>query len=315
MSSRLRAHFLLGPTASGKTALALALAEDHGLELVCMDSMQVYRGFPIASAQPSAEERARVPHHLFEGVDLGEHFDTGRYVARAVAAVAEIQSRGRGALFVGGTALYYKALVEGLADLPPRDPALREELKAAWADDDGMSLRAELARVDPATASRLGAADYRRHERALEVHRLTGRPLSELQAEPVEAPLRSAGTVALRPPREWVRERVARRWQAMREAGLLEELRAVYQRFGLREDLPPALQAIGYRPLATAFAGEQDLEEALQTMLTQTNRLVRHQDTWLRKLEPFALDPATLGLEELRTQAAAHMGLCARTPE
>lgn len=310
-----RAWFLLGPTASGKTALALALAEAHDLDLVCMDSMQVYRGFPVASAQPSAQERARAPHHLFEVVDLAEHFDAGRYVARALAVVEGLAARGRRALFVGGTALYYRALTEGLADLPSRDGALRAELRAAWDADGGAALREELRRVDPGTASRLGDADYRRYERALEVYRLTGRPLSELQAEPVVAPLEVAGAVALRPPRDWVRARVAQRWQAMRGAGLLEEMKAIHARFRGARELPPALQAIGYRPLAAAFEGEQDLEQALQTMLTHTYRLVRHQDTWLRKLGLAEVDPSTAPLEDLREAAGERMGLAARTGE
>jgi tRNA dimethylallyltransferase len=278
-----------------------------------MDSMQVYRGFPIASAQPTPEERARVPHHLFECVELDEHFDAGRYVERAVATVQDLEAQGRRALFVGGTALYYRALTEGLADLPPRDPALRAELRGAWDADEGEALRRELAVVDPVTAARLGPADYRRHERALEVHRLTGRPLSELQEEPVEAPLAVSGALALRPPREWVRERVARRWSAMREAGLLEELRTVHARFRDHEELPPSLQAIGYRPLAAAFEGEADLEEALSRMLSHTNRLVRHQDTWLRKLGLEELDPSQGEPAALCEAAAALLGLDART--
>jgi tRNA dimethylallyltransferase len=298
------AFFLLGPTASGKTSLSLELAGALDAELFCLDSMQLYQGFPVASAQPTSEERSRVPHHLFEVLSLDQNCDAGAFVKLAVAKLPEVTGRGKKILFVGGTVLYYKALVEGLADLPARDPELRRELRASWDQDQGETLRAELLRVDPERFEALGPRDYRRIERALEVFRLTGVPLSELHRRPLTPPLRSLGTVALRPDRSWLRERVAARQQGMLTAGLLAEMRALWERFREAKDVPTALQAIGYRHFAAHFEGTMTQDDALTKMLHDTNRLVRHQDTWLRKLSGiFSLDPSRGSLSEL-TQAA-----------
>ncbi len=291
--SSLSASFLLGPTASGKTSLGIALAKKLDCELVCLDSMQIYRDFPIASAQPTEEERAQVKHHLFEIRDLAEHFDTAAYQKTALECVERLHSQNKQALFVGGTALYFKALTEGLTPLPGRDPNLRKSLEASWAKDEGAALREELERVDPQAASKIGRLDYRRTERALEVFRLTGTPLSEHQKKPVKAPLAIAGALALRPPRDWVRNRVQIRQKQMVKAGLEQEMHALWQRFRSAEILPPGLQAIGYRPFAAYFEGSGKLEDALETMRNQTNRLIRHQDTWLRKLTVIAgIDPS-----------------------
>lgn len=303
------ACFLLGPTASGKTALALDLAERLGAEILCLDSMQLYRGYPVASAQPSEEERRRVPHHLFEILSLEEDFDTGRFVKRSLGVVREIRERGRLPLFVGGTVLYYKALVEGLADLPPRNPTLRRELRASWEADDGAALWAELERVDPRRARDIGRRDYRRIERALEVHRLTGTSLSELHERPRVVPLENLGTVALRPSREWIRARVAARQQLMLDQGLVEEMHQLWERFRGREPLPTSLQAIGARDFMAHFEGELALGEALDRMLHATQRLVRHQDTWLRKTRgPVGLDPAQLSRDELLEHSLEVLG-------
>lgn len=301
------AWFLLGPTASGKTALSLELAAGLGAEIVCMDSMQLYRGIPIASAQPSARERARVPHHLFESLELDQVHDAGRYLEAAAGVAAELATRGRSALFVGGTVLYYRALVEGLAELPARDPGLREALRASWDRDGGAALRAELERVDPEAAARIGRNDYRRSERALEVHRLTGIALSALQARPVRPRLVDRGTVVLRAPRPWLRQRVEDRQRAMVAAGLVDELRRVWERFREAPSPPTALQAIGVRALAPCFAGDLPLDQGLATMRAQTHRLLRHQETWLRKLgRGVELDPSHP--EGLAARARAALG-------
>ncbi len=271
---------LVGPTGTGKTALALALAERLGAEIVNADSRQVYRGLDIGSAKPSAAERAAVPHHLFDVVDPDQPFHCARYRDLARAAIADIEARGRRVLLVGGTGLYIKVLRYGIAAGPPRDAALRERLAAAEDDAPG-TLHARLAALDPTAAARLHQNDRSRLIRALEVWELTGRPLSAAQAahgfNTPEMPMRVIGVTM---DRARLYARLDARCRAMLDAGLLDEIRALWAR-GYGPDLAP-LRSIGYRELGAHLRGECDLDTAVTAMQRATRQFAKRQLTWFR---------------------------------
>jgi tRNA dimethylallyltransferase len=271
---------IVGPTGVGKTGLALELAEQLDAEIVNADSRQVYRYLDIGSAKPSAAERARVPHHVFDVVDPDASFDCARYRELALEAIAAIQARGRRVLVVGGTGLYIKALRYGLFPGPPRDAALRAHLSATEAAAPG-TLHQRLQEIDPETAARLHPHDHVRLIRAIEVHHLTGRPISAWQQPHGFREATVAMTViGLQLERARLRERVAARCRAMVEAGLLEEIRGLWAR-GYARDLP-VLQAIGYREMGAVVAGEIGLEYGLAAMTRATCQLAKRQMTWFR---------------------------------
>jgi len=271
---------IVGPTGVGKTALALDLAERVGAEIVNADSRQVYRYLDIGSAKPNAAERARVPHHVFDVVDPDQAFDCARYRELALAAIGDIKRRDRRVLVVGGTGLYVKALRYGLFPGPPRDGPLRAQLEAEEAADPG-SLHRRLAKLDPVTAARLHPHDHVRLIRALEVQRLTGRPMSAWQAEHgFRAALVPMTVIGLTLDRIRLRERIAQRCRAMVDAGLVEEVRSLWAR-GYPRELP-ILQTIGYREMGAVLAGEMKLDEALVAMTRATCRLAKRQLTWFR---------------------------------
>lgn len=271
---------LVGPTGSGKTAVALQLAARWGAEIVNCDSRQVFRGLDIGTAKPTAAERATVPHHLFDVVDPDQAFDAARYAALARAAIAEIRGRGRRAIVVGGTGLYLRALRFGLFAGPAADPALRARLLAEEAAAPGV-LYARLAAIDPATATRLAARDRVRVVRALEVFEVSGRRLSEWHAAH-----RAAGgelamrVVGLHVPRATLVARLDARCEAMLAGGLLAEVRALLAR-GYGPELP-ALGSIGYRQMAAHLRGALDLAAALAAMQRATRQLAKRQRTWFR---------------------------------
>ena len=284
-----RALCLAGPTASGKTAVALALAERLPLEIVSVDSALVYRGMDIGTAKPSAAERAAVPHHLIDILEPTDAYSAARFVADARRLIDEITARGRLPLLVGGTMLYFKALREGLDDMPAADPALRHVLDAEAAERGWPALHAELARVDPVTAARLAPADAQRVQRALEVFRLSGRPLSDWQ--------RRGGAVAqgdqtaalplvtLEPAsRAWLHERIAQRFDAMLAAGLLKEVHTLRQRGDLHAALP-AMRCVGYRQ-AWAALDSGRLDGLREAGIAATRQLAKRQLTWLRSTTP-----------------------------
>src|SRR5262245_46738432 len=222
-----RALLIMGPTASGKSALALALAERVGGEIVNADSMQVYRDFRVLTARPTLEEEACAPHHLYGHVDAGELYSTGRWLSDALAAIAAIDARGHTPILVGGTGLYFKALTQGLADIPVADPDMRTELRERAAREGAPSLHAELARFDPATAARLEPNDAPRILRALEVYKTTGESISALQANTKPALARQQWTgLALTPDRDALYAAINKRFDAMLPAGALDEVRA-----------------------------------------------------------------------------------------
>ncbi|HEU4644220.1 MAG TPA: tRNA (adenosine(37)-N6)-dimethylallyltransferase MiaA, partial [Burkholderiales bacterium] len=222
------AYALLGPTASGKSTLAMALAARHPIEIVSVDSAQVYRGMDIGTAKPSAVERERVKHHLVDLLDPTERYSAGRFRADCVDAIMEIQGRGKVPLLVGGTMLYYKALAQGIDELPVAEPVLRSQIDARAARHGWPALHADLAKVDPAAAARIAPNDAQRIQRALEVWELTGRPISELQraaAPPLPFELKAYALIP--EDRAELHRRIAERFERMLRDGLVEELAAL----------------------------------------------------------------------------------------
>jgi tRNA dimethylallyltransferase len=284
------AYALLGPTASGKSALAMALAARFALEIVCVDSGQVYRGMDIGTAKPTRAERARVPHHLVDVVDPTESYSAGRFRAEAIAAVQDILARGRIPLLVGGTMLYYRALAQGIDTLPAAEPGLRAQIDARAARHGWPALHAELARVDPATAARLAPNDAQRIQRALEVWELTGRPLSQLQTGARKAPPFALRAFALVPQdRTLLHRRIAERFERMLADGLLEELRALRKRYALSAHMP-SMRCVGYRQGWACLDGEYGEAELRDKGIAATRQLAKRQLTWLRRLP--GLEPA-----------------------
>jgi tRNA dimethylallyltransferase len=282
------AFALLGPTASGKSKLALTLALQHPLEIVSVDSAQVYRGMDIGTAKPSAAERAAVPHHLVDLVDPDERYSAGRFREDALRAVADILARGRIPLLVGGTMLYYRALAAGLDALPPANAAVRAQIDREAAQRGWPALHAELARVDPGAAARLEPADAQRIQRALEVWRLTGRPISKLQSgQPPALPFELRAFALVPEDRAALHERIAERFDAMLKAGLVDELRSLRKEFKLNAQLP-AMRAVGYRQAWRYLEGEISERELRDTGIAATRQLAKRQLTWLRRLPGLA---------------------------
>jgi tRNA dimethylallyltransferase len=300
MSAFAHSLILTGPTACGKTALALELAQRVGGEVVALDSMTVYRGMDIGTAKPSPAERERVPHHLIDVLDPWESLTVAWWLARAEEACADIVARGKRPIFVGGTPFYLKALLHGLFPGPPADEELRRALEAEAARDGNEALHARLAAVDPKTAARLHPNDVRRVVRALEVHTLTGRPISAWQntwdspafAESPESapPPARIPTVVLELPRETLYERINRRVTTMLDAGWLDEVRR------LRELTHPlsreARQALGYRELLDHLDRGRDWDETVELIRTHTRQFAKRQLTWFRHLPACVPVPA-----------------------
>jgi tRNA dimethylallyltransferase len=286
--------FLVGPTASGKSAVTLELVTRLGGEIISVDSMQVYRGLDIGTAKPSAEERARVPHHLIDVVNLGESFDAAKFVELARHAENEIRSRHRLPIFCGGTGLYFKAYLEGLGEAPPTDEQLRRELEAAPLEE----LLTELAARDPETFARIDCKNPRRVIRAVEVIRLTGKPFSAQRAEwrtsrsspgddahsEKDQSLRTSPATKvfglLRSPED-LRRRIDVRVDDMFARGLVDETRALLSR-GLEKNRT-AMQAIGYRQVVEHLRGERSLAETIELVKIRTRQFAKRQMTWFRR--------------------------------
>jgi tRNA dimethylallyltransferase len=290
------AYALLGPTASGKSRLALALAARHPVEIVSMDSAQVYRGMDVGTAKPTAQERARIPHHLVDVVEPTESYSAGRFREDAIRAVEGILGRGRIPLIVGGTLLYYRALAQGIDALPAAEPELRRRIDARAARHGWPALHADLARVDPASAARISPNDAQRIQRALEVWELTGRPLSSLHTAPAAAlPFRLEAYALAPQDRGELHRRIEARFDAMLAGGLVEELRALRARLPLHAALP-SMRCVGYRQAWRFLEGEYDAGTLRDQGISATRQLAKRQLTWLRSLP--GLRPASaLALE------------------
>ncbi len=275
---------LMGPTASGKTGLAVRLCERFPLDIISVDSALVYRGMDIGTAKPDAATLARAPHRLIDVRDPGETYSAAEFREDALREIEAIAAAGRVPLLVGGTMLYFRALLEGLADLPEADPVIRARLESRGAAEGWDVLHGELARVDPAAAARIDPNDPQRIQRALEVYEITGRPLSELQAA-------SSGTtprfrvlklIVCPQERATLHERIARRFDLMMAQGFPGELRRLRARTDFNAALP-AMRAVGYRQAWPWLEGEYDEASMRDKALAATRQLAKRQLTWLRR--------------------------------
>ncbi|MBG9387689.1 tRNA (adenosine(37)-N6)-dimethylallyltransferase MiaA [Caenimonas aquaedulcis] len=276
---------LAGPTASGKSAAALAIAREHGAEIISVDSALVYRGMDIGTAKPTAAELAAVPHHLIDIRDPLQAYSAAEFAADAARLVGEINARGKPALLVGGTMLYFKALFDGIDDMPPADAQVRAGLDAQAARDGQASLHAELSRVDPPTAARLAPGDTQRVQRALEVYRLSGRPLSSFHTRGEAtgtSPFRETPLVSLEPrDRAWLHERIAQRFDLMLAAGFIDEVKRLRARGDLTPDLP-SMRCVGYRQAWDMLDGVHAPGTLRDRGIAATRQLAKRQLTWLR---------------------------------
>jgi tRNA dimethylallyltransferase len=305
------AVFLMGPTASGKTALAVHLVERLPLEIISVDSALVYRGMDIGTAKPDAATLARAPHHLLDIRDPVESYSAAAFCDDARRLMAEIAGRGRIPLLVGGTMLYFRALLQGLDDLPRADAALRREIQTEAASRGWPAMHDELARIDPKTAARLAPNDSQRIGRALEVWRLSGKPMSALlqQAE-TALPYRVLQLALLPSDRAVLHQRIAARFDAMLAAGLVEELRALRRDPALKSTLP-SMRAVGYRQAWAYLEGEIDLNQLREQGIAATRQLAKRQLTWLRSwpdavgLDCLAVDLPDRALRQARAHLAA----------
>ncbi|HYF22156.1 MAG TPA: tRNA (adenosine(37)-N6)-dimethylallyltransferase MiaA [Caulobacteraceae bacterium] len=285
MGDERRVRLIAGPTASGKSALALRLSRDLDGVIVNADSMQLYRDLRVLTARPSPEEEAQAPHRLYGVADAADVWSVGRWLRAATEVLAEIQAQGRTAIVVGGTGLYFRALTRGLAEVPPVPPAVRTQIAALYDRLGEDAFRARLTEVDPEAAARISPGDRQRLARALEVHAATGRALSDWQAggTPLLSP-DAYEAVVVEPSRDELYRRCDARLDAMVAAGALDEVRALVAR-GLDPALP-AMKAVGLRELAATVRGELSLADAVEAAKRETRRYAKRQLTWFRNQTP-----------------------------
>jgi tRNA dimethylallyltransferase len=303
-----KAYALLGPTASGKSALALRLAERRPIEIVSVDSAQVYRGMDIGTAKPGSAERARVPHHLIDVVNPNERYSAGQFRQDAIRVVTDILGRNKVPLLVGGTMLYYRSLVTGLDELPQADAPTRTSIAEEAKRRGWPALHAELSKVDPEAARRIMPNDAQRIQRALEVFRLAGKPISSLQRGAAGALPFSIQGCALIPERGELHRRIEQRFDAMLRDGLVDELRSLRSRFDLNPDMP-SMRAVGYRQVWSFLEGDIDESELRAQAIAATRQLAKRQITWLRsfpgllRLDAGSLEGAAVALHLLLDEA------------
>ena len=275
----------MGPTASGKSALAATLAGHFSVEIISVDSAQIYLGMDIGTAKPSVAERRSVPHHLVDIVDPTGSYSAAQFRSDAVRLISEITARGRIPLLVGGTMLYFKALREGLSELPESDAALRARIDAEAAERGWPALHAELAKIDAPTAARLKPSDAQRIQRALEIYRVTGKPMSQLLGRTKSAlPFRLLELALVPSDRAELHRRIESRFDAMLERGLVEELRVLRERYTLRPGLP-SMRCVGYRQAWQHLEGEFGRNELRDRGIFATRQLAKRQLTWLRAMK------------------------------
>jgi len=285
------AYALLGPTASGKSALALKVAEKQPVEIVSLDSALVYRGMDIGTAKPGTELRAQVPHHLIDIIDPDQSYSAGRWREDAIRTVMAIFERKRIPLLVGGTMLYYRALIAGLDSLPQADARVRAEIDTLAAERGWPAVHAELAKVDPVAAQRIKPNDPQRIQRALEVWKLTGKPLSALQGVARPALSFDVKGIALLPERTLLHQRIERRFDGMLRLGLVDEVKHLRRKHRLDAAMP-SMRAVGYRQVWQFLEGEIDEATMRAHAVTATRQLAKRQLTWLRSFPDLVrLDP------------------------
>ncbi|MCX7556367.1 tRNA (adenosine(37)-N6)-dimethylallyltransferase MiaA [Xanthomonadaceae bacterium JHOS43] len=309
IDSRPPAIALMGPTASGKTALAVEWVERFGMDIVSVDSALVYRGLNIGSAKPDADTRARAPHRLIDIRDPHETYSAAEFAEDALRELHAIHAHGRVPLLVGGTGLYFRALLQGLSDMPQADPALRAEIARDAAACGWTAMHEALCRIDPAAGARIKPGDAQRIQRALEVFRASGTPISQWQqaARSKPFPFRVLKLVVAPPDRSVLHERIARRFDLMIEAGLLDEVRRLASDVRLHADLP-AMRAVGYRQALEHLQQGSSLAEFRDRGIFATRQLAKRQLTWLRgELDARWFDPACDG-DEIERAVAQFLG-------
>ena len=275
---------LAGPTASGKTAAALAIARAYPVEIISVDSALVYRGMDIGTAKPSAAELASVPHHLINIRDPLRAYSAAEFVHDAQTLISQIAARHRLPLLVGGTMLYFKALFDGIDPMPPAQPTLRAAIEAEAQQKGWPAMHAELAQVDPLTAARLAPADSQRIQRALEVYRASGLPLSHFHARSATPAPSTVPLISLEPlDRAWLHARIAQRFDAMLAAGFVDEVRALRARGDLHAELP-SMRCVGYRQAWETLDGVWGMDSLRERGIAATRQLAKRQITWLRSM-------------------------------
>lgn len=306
---------IAGPTAAGKSASTLALAQEWPIEIINVDSATIYRGMDIGTAKPSRAEQERIPHHLLDILDPAESYSAAAFRHDALRLIDEIEARGRIPLLCGGTMLYYKALRDGLDDLPQADANVRAQLDAEAAERGWPAMHRELADIDPTTAARLAPNDSQRVQRALEIYRLTGTPMSQLLSKRSANAQENAAryvTISLEPSNRLVlHERIRQRYMAMIDQGLLEEVRTLRQRPDLHPGLP-SIRCVGYRQLWDHLDGKTAFEEAIEQAIAATRQLAKRQLTWLRS-QPDRLVVDCLADDAAQQVAALARGIWAKT--
>ncbi|MGR9046322.1 MAG: tRNA (adenosine(37)-N6)-dimethylallyltransferase MiaA, partial [Gammaproteobacteria bacterium] len=272
------AIFLMGPTASGKTALSIRLAQAIGAEIISVDSALVYKGMDIGTAKPTLAERGGVPHHLIDILDPSESFSTGRFRTQALMLMADITERGKIPLLVGGTMLYFNALTQGLAELPAADDTLRSRLEREFAEYGKEAMHRKLATVDPASAARIHPNDPQRVQRALEVFELTGRALSSFfqEVQNPAVPYRIVKLIVAPEDRKILHAMIAERFHKMLKQGLIEEVRKLHERGDLSEKMP-SIRAVGYRQVWSYLEGEWDEDTMIEKGIIATRQLAKRQ--------------------------------------
>ncbi|WP_198244649.1 tRNA (adenosine(37)-N6)-dimethylallyltransferase MiaA [methane-oxidizing endosymbiont of Gigantopelta aegis] len=279
------AVFIMGPTASGKTALSIKLAQQWNGEIISVDSAMVYRGMDIGTAKPTLAERCGIPHHLIDILDPAETFSTGQFKALALQKMAEITAQGKIPILVGGTMLYFNVLLNGLAELPEADSVIRQRLDQLLAEQGVHALHQRLAEIDPEAAARIHPNDPQRIQRALEVYEISGRPISDFFKQQMSAIPYTIWNVKLVPPdRKILHDRIARRFDSMLKEGLVEEVRRLFVRGDLNVSLP-AIRAVGYRQVWSYLQGDMDYDVMREKGIIATRQLAKRQFTWLRKLD------------------------------
>lgn len=278
------AIFLMGATASGKTELAVQLAQQLDTEIISVDSVQVYRGMNIGTAKPTLEETKGIPHHLIDILDPSETFSTGNFRQSALQIMDNISKSGKIPLLTGGTMLYFSALFNGLASLPEANSELRKKLTEELKIKGKTTLYTRLKSIDPESAQRIHPNDSQRIQRALEVYELSGKPMTQFFREAAQEsiPYRKIKLILLPSDRKLLHEKIAKRFQSMIGLGLLEEVESLYQRGGLTDQLP-AIRAVGYRQAWSYMQGEYDLETMIEKAIIATRQLAKRQLTWLRQ--------------------------------
>ncbi len=279
------AVFIMGPTASGKTALSIKLAQQWNGEIISVDSAMVYRGMDIGTAKPTLAERCGIPHHLIDILDPAETFSTGQFKTLALQKMAEITAQGKIPILVGGTMLYFNVLLNGLAELPEADAAIRQQLDQLLVEQGANALHQRLAEIDPEAAARIHPNDPQRIQRALEVYEISGRPISDFFKQQMSAIPYTIWNVKLVPPdRKILHDRIARRFDSMLKEGLVEEVRRLFVRGDLNVSLP-AIRAVGYRQVWSYLQGDMDYDVMREKGIIATRQLAKRQFTWLRKLD------------------------------